>query len=55
MKKSILIHEIPKLPKYNVYGSKNIKDFFRDYEKYCKTMFLENKSYWVKELGESLE
>ena len=36
VKKSILIREIPSVPKYNVYGSKEIKIFSRNMRNIAK-------------------
>ncbi|RXG71119.1 hypothetical protein Avbf_04773 [Armadillidium vulgare] len=55
VKRSILIRDIPKISKFNVYGTKDVHDFFKEYESYCKEKFSENKGFWVKELGEFLE
>src|SRR5678815_4101504 len=40
---------------FNVYGTKEVEEFFREYEGYCREKFDENKVFWVKELGEFLE
>ena len=55
VRKSVLIREIPKVSKFNVYGSKDVNDFFKEYENYCKVKFPENQNYWVKELEECLD
>ena len=51
---SILIREASGPGKYELKGTKEILDFFREYEKYCKEWF-SNKIFQVKELGEFLE
>ena len=53
--RSILIREVPRPGKYELKGTKDIQDFFKEYEKYCKERFSDNKTFWVKELGEFLE
>ena len=55
VKRSVLIRDIPKINKFNVYGTKDVFEFFKDYEGYCKEKFDENRVFWVKELGEFLE
>lgn len=55
VKRSILITEVPKISRYNIYGGKSIGDHFKEYENYCRKKFGENKRFWVKELGETLE
>lgn len=53
--RSVLIREVPKVGKFNVYGPKDVKEFFKEYESYCREKFGENTRFWVKELGEFLE
>ena len=55
IRKSVLIREVPKIGKYDVYGTKDIEEFFKEFEKFCKVKCPENKSHWVKELEECLE
>ena len=55
VKWSILIREVPRPEKYKLKGTKDIPHFFKEYEKYCKERFYDNKTFWVKELGEFLE
>ena len=55
VKRSILIREVPRPGKYELKGTKDIQDFFREYEKYCKERFSDNKTFWVKELGDFLD
>ena len=55
MKRSILIRDIPRPGKYDLYGAKDVVEFFREYERYCKERFHNNKQFWVKELGDFLE
>jgi cellular nucleic acid-binding protein len=55
VKKSYVIRDIPKISKYDVYGMKDVTEFFKEYEGYCKEKFDENRVFWVKELGEFLE
>lgn len=55
VQKSVLIREVPKIGKYNVYDSKDVGDFFKEFEEYCRERFGDKKSFWTKELGEHLE
>ena len=41
--------------KFSVTGTKDIGEFFREFESCCKLKHPENKNYWVKELEASLE
>ena len=45
VQRSILIREVPKIEKFNAYGQKEVKDFFEEYENYCKEKYGENKSF----------
>ena len=47
VKRSILIREVPRPGKYELKGTKDIHDFFKEYEKYCKERFSDNKAFWV--------
>jgi len=51
----LVIREIPTPSKFNVYGSRDIEDFFREFEGYCKAKYSERMGHWVKVLGECLE
>ena len=50
IKTSFLIQEVQKIGKYDVYETKD-----KEFEKFCKVKYPENKSHWVKELEECLE
>lgn len=55
IQKGLLIREIPKATKFNVYSRQDIHEFFREYERYCKSKYADHPEHWVKELGEFLE
>ena len=55
VKRSIIIRAIPRPGKYDLYGAKDVAEFIREYEGYCKEQFHDNKQFWVKELGDFLE
>ena len=46
VKRNILIREV-RPGKYELKGTKDIQDFFREYEKYCKERFSNNKAFWL--------
>ena len=50
----MLIKEIPKVSKFNVYGLKYVNNFLKEYENYCEVKCSENQNYWGKELEECL-
>ena len=52
--RSMVIREIPRIERYDVYGQKDVVEFFREYESYCKKKFGEDDKAWLKELGEFL-
>src|SRR5215469_4401678 len=52
--KSIVIREVAKVPPYDVYGTKDLKDFWMEYETYCKSQWPENRRIWSEKLGENL-
>ena len=45
VKRSILIREVPRPGKYELKGTKDIQDFFKAYEKYCKERFNETRPF----------
>ena len=47
VKRSILIREVPRPGKYELKGTKDIQDFFREYEKYWEERFSDKKTFWV--------
>lgn len=55
VQRGILIREVPKAAKFNVYSKQSMHDFFKQYESYCKSKFMDHPEHWVKELGEFLE
>ena len=50
--RSVVIREPPKIGKFNVNGTKDIMEFFEEYESYCKDKYGESKKFWLKSLGE---
>ena len=50
IERSLLVREVPKISKFDVQGSRDIGDFFKEYERYCKDKFGDNMRFWVKEL-----
>src|SRR5215469_10308580 len=52
--KSIVIREVAKVPPYDVYGNKDLKEFLMEYETYCRSQWPENKRIWSEKLGENL-
>lgn len=53
--KGILIREVPRIEKFNVYSSRNVNEFFEEFENYCRHKYPDHPGYWVKELGECME
>src|SRR5215469_16157509 len=53
--RSILIREVAKIAPYDVYGSREVKDFFKEYEAYCQIQWPNNRKAWAEKLGEYLE
>ena len=51
----MLIREVPKISSYDVWRTKDVEDFLREFENYCKVKCPENKAYWVKELNGCLQ
>lgn len=55
VRRSILIRDIPKIGKLNVYGMEDVSKFFKEYESFCREKFREHTNFLVKEMGEYLE
>ncbi|XP_066962164.1 high mobility group nucleosome-binding domain-containing protein 5-like [Macrobrachium rosenbergii] len=51
VRKAMYVREVPQCEKYEEYGSRDIRDFFREYEGYCMAKYGENKRVWARELG----
>ncbi|XP_066941299.1 high mobility group nucleosome-binding domain-containing protein 5-like [Macrobrachium rosenbergii] len=51
VRKAMYVREVPRCEKYEEYGSRDIRDFFREYEGYCMAKYGENKRVWARELG----
>ena len=54
VKKSVYLREPPKVQKYDARSRKDVGEFFKEYENYCKEKFGENRKPWVTELGSFL-
>ena len=40
---SVLIRKVPEVGKFNAYGAKNIKYFFKEFYNYCRVSYPEIK------------
>ncbi|XP_066964919.1 uncharacterized protein [Macrobrachium rosenbergii] len=54
VRKAMYVREVPRCEKYNEYRSRDVHDFFREYERFCQDKYGESKSVWARELGEYL-
>ena len=52
--KSVILREPPKISKFEVYGTKDVYEFFEEYEDYCREKYGENKKFWVNGLDDFL-
>ncbi|XP_066983487.1 uncharacterized protein DDB_G0283697-like [Macrobrachium rosenbergii] len=54
VRKAMYVREVPRCERYNEYGSRDVHDFFREYERFCQDKYGESKRVWARELGEYL-
>ncbi|XP_066959067.1 uncharacterized protein [Macrobrachium rosenbergii] len=54
VRKAMYVREVPRCERYNEYGSRDVHDFFKEYERFCQDKYGESKRVWARELGEYL-
>ncbi|XP_068242291.1 uncharacterized protein [Palaemon carinicauda] len=51
---TVFMREVPRCERFNEHSSRDVYDFFREYERYCQDKYGDNKRVWARELGEYL-
>ncbi|XP_068209447.1 uncharacterized protein, partial [Palaemon carinicauda] len=52
--KIVFMREVPRYGKFNEHRSRDIYEFFKEFEWYCQDMYGDCKRVWARELGEYL-
>ncbi|XP_068226751.1 uncharacterized protein [Palaemon carinicauda] len=52
--KTVFMREVPRCASFNEHSSRDVYDFFREYEKFCQAKYGDSKRVWARELGEFL-
>ncbi|XP_068227298.1 uncharacterized protein [Palaemon carinicauda] len=52
--KTVFMREVPRCERFNEHSSRDVNDFFKEYERYCQDKYGDSKRVWARELGEYL-
>ncbi|XP_068220171.1 uncharacterized protein [Palaemon carinicauda] len=52
--KTVFMREVPRCERFNEHSSRDVNDFFKEYERYCQDKYGDSKRIWARELGEYL-
>ncbi|XP_068221724.1 uncharacterized protein [Palaemon carinicauda] len=52
--KNVFMREVPRCERFNEHSSRDVYDFFKEYERYCQDKYGDSKRVWARELGEYL-
>ncbi|XP_068243830.1 uncharacterized protein [Palaemon carinicauda] len=52
--KTVFMREVPRCERFNEHSSRDVYEFFKEYERYCQDKYGDSKRVWARELGEYL-
>ncbi|XP_068221841.1 uncharacterized protein [Palaemon carinicauda] len=52
--KTVFMREVPRCERFNEHSSRDVYQFFKEYERYCQDKYGDSKRVWARELGEYL-
>ncbi|XP_068229220.1 uncharacterized protein [Palaemon carinicauda] len=52
--KIMFMRDVPQCERFNEHSSRDVYEFFKEYERYCQDKYGDSKRVWTRELGEYL-